>query len=78
MADQDNTQDGTAGTDTEALDNTVQALQKATDEAEKQGFYGTSTDPTPRENYSVAGVTSGKPTPETDEKAAQKAADANR
>lgn len=30
-------------------------------------------DPTPNENYTVAGVTSGKPTPETDAKASEKA-----
>lgn len=31
-----------------------------------QGFRGTEVDPTPNENYTVAGVTSGAPTPETD------------
>lgn len=30
-----------------------------------QGFRGTEVDPTPNENYTVAGVTSGAPTPET-------------
>lgn len=48
-------------------------VQKATDEAEEKGYRGTSPDPTPRENYTVAGVTAGKPTPETDEKAASEA-----
>jgi hypothetical protein len=48
-------------------------VQKATDEAEAQGYRGVSPDPTPRENYTVAGVTAGKPTPETDEKLAEKA-----
>lgn len=38
-----------------------------------QGFMGEKVDPTPNENYSVEGVTSGKPTPETDEKARAKA-----
>jgi hypothetical protein len=33
---------------------------------QKQGFRGIEVDPTPNENYTVAGVTSGKPTPETD------------
>jgi hypothetical protein len=33
------------------------------------GFVGNETDPTPNENYSVAGVTSGQPTPETDDDA---------
>lgn len=31
-----------------------------------QGFRGVAVDPTPNENYTVAGVTSGAPTPETD------------
>lgn len=32
----------------------------------KQGFRGIEIDPTPNENYTFAGVTSGAPTPETD------------
>lgn len=32
----------------------------------RQGFRGTEVDPTPNENYTVAGVISGAPTPETD------------
>jgi hypothetical protein len=51
-------------------------LQKRFDEAEKDGFLGTEVDPTPNENYTVAGVTSGKPTPETDEKTRAKAREA--
>jgi hypothetical protein len=39
----------------------------------EQGFRGTETDPTPNENYTVEGVTSGAPTPETDHDAAVKA-----
>lgn len=31
-----------------------------------KGHSGESADPTPRENYTVAGVIAGKPTPETD------------
>lgn len=42
-------------------------VQKAADKAAEQGYIGTVPDPTPNENYTVAGVTSGKPTPETDE-----------
>lgn len=34
-----------------------------------QGFRGTEVDSTPNENYTVAGVTSGKPTPETEREA---------
>lgn len=33
---------------------------------QKQGFRGTEVDLTPNENYTVQGVTSGAPTPETD------------
>ena len=33
---------------------------------QEQGFRGSEVDPTPNENYTVAGVTSGAPTPETD------------
>ncbi|MFA0844350.1 hypothetical protein [Streptomyces rochei] len=47
-------------------DGVAQAIQKATDEAEEQGYFGTAVDPTPNEHYTLAGVTSGKPTPETD------------
>ena len=31
----------------------------------EKGFRGTQADPTPNENYTVAGVTAGAPTPET-------------
>lgn len=43
-------------------------VQKAADEATDKGYIGTVPDPTPNANYTVAGVTSGKPTPETDDK----------
>lgn len=46
--------------------------QKAADEAEDRGFLGVSVDPTPKENYTVAGVLAGKPTPETDPDHARK------
>lgn len=51
-------------------------VQDAVDEETAQGFRGTKVDPTPDSAYSVAGVTKGAPTPETDEKAAAKAAGA--
>lgn len=51
-------------------------VQALTDEAEKKGFFGIAADPTPRENYTLAGVTTGKPTPETDAKAAAAAREA--
>lgn len=34
-------------------------------EASEKGYYGPNTDTTPDEHYTVAGVTAGKPTPET-------------
>lgn len=51
-------------------------VQDAVDEETERGFNGVEVDPTPNENYTLSGVTSGKPTPETDEKAASKAAEA--
>lgn len=51
-------------------------VQAAVDEETDRGLAGLEIDPTPNENYTVSGVTSGKPTPETDEKAAAKAAEA--
>ena len=47
-------------------------VQAAVDAEVEQGFVGTEVDPTPNENYTVAGVTSGKPTPETDPAHAEK------
>jgi hypothetical protein len=41
-------------------------VQKNKDAEEDQGFHGVKVDPTPNEHYTVDGVTSGKPTPETD------------
>ncbi len=55
---------------------TKQAETPLTEIREKQaaqGFRGVEIDPTPNENYTVAGVTSGKPTPETDVNAAKEA-----
>lgn len=40
--------------------------QSMMDEWTEKGHRGTAVDPTPNENYTVAGVTSGAPTPETD------------
>lgn len=48
-------------------------VQDKVDAENEQGFRGAKVDPTPDENYTIEGVTSGKPTPETDEKAAAKA-----
>jgi hypothetical protein len=41
-------------------------VQEQMDEEQAQGYWGHKVDPTPNENYTVAGVTSGAPTPETD------------
>ncbi len=49
-----------------AQDATAKAVQSAVDQETKQGFRGVEVDPTPNEAYTVAGVTSGQPTPETD------------
>jgi hypothetical protein len=49
-----------------------EVAEKVNDESEK-GYRGVVPDPTPNENYTVAGVTSGKPTPETDAKLAAEA-----
>lgn len=43
-----------------------QEVQQFVDEAEDKGYIGVPVDPTPKENYTVAGVLAGKPTPETD------------
>jgi hypothetical protein len=47
--------------------------QDAVDRETAQGFRGVEVDPTPNENYTLAGVTSGAPTPETDDGAAEDA-----
>lgn len=41
-------------------------VQQAFDEANKHGFFGVTTDPTPDENYTLAGQNGGAKTPETD------------
>lgn len=41
-------------------------VQARFDEANKKGYFGETPDETPNENYTLQGVTSGKPTPETD------------
>jgi hypothetical protein len=40
-------------------------VQATADRETEAGFRGAAADPTPNEHYTVAGVTSGKPTPET-------------
>lgn len=69
----DKTVKETSKSSTASEDVGADQVQEAFDEANEKGFFGTKVDPTPNENYTVEGVTSGKPTPETDEKAAQNA-----
>lgn len=40
-----------------------QRVQEQVDKETEQGFRGVEVDPTPNENYTVSGVTSGKPVP---------------
>ena len=41
-------------------------IQARFDKANAKGYFGETPDETPNENYTLAGVTSGKPTPETE------------
>ncbi len=53
-------------------------VQARVDEANEKGYFGETPDPTPNENYTVAGVVKGAPTPETDEKLHNEARTARR
>ena len=46
-------------------DGGVAEVQAKVDAENDKGYRGTRVDKTPLENYTVAGVTAGKPTPET-------------
>lgn len=59
--------------DDKATDAAAKQVQKAKDVEDEQGFRGIKVDPTPNENYTLKGAAAGKPTPETDEKQAEKA-----
>lgn len=64
--------DTTAGsTGSPAKGTPLTEIQARVAQEQEQGFRGTEVDPTPNEHYTVAGVTAGKPTPETDAKAAK-------
>lgn len=56
-----------------STDETSADLQARADERNEKGFIGAEVDQTPNENYTVAGVTEGLPTPETDKNAAKEA-----
>lgn len=45
----------------------AETVQARVDQEHEQGFRGVKADPTPDEHYTVAGVTAGLPTPETDD-----------
>lgn len=62
-----------ARADAIAADTSLAEVQKQADEDRARGFRGVEVDPTPNENYTIAGVTSGAPTPETDDDAAEAA-----
>lgn len=57
--------------DAVAADASTAEVQAKVDEDLARGFRGVEVDPTPNENYTIAGVTSGAPTPETDDDAAE-------
>jgi hypothetical protein len=54
-------------------DQAVEEVRATVDTENEQGFIGQQVDPTDRANYTVGGVTSEAPTPETDEGAAEEA-----
>jgi hypothetical protein len=49
------------------VEQSARAVQENVDEANDQGFLGEAVDKTPRQNYTVQGVTSGAETPESTE-----------
>lgn len=61
-----------AKADAAKADQSAAEVQRKADEDAERGFRGVEVDSTPNEAYSVAGVTSGMPTPETDEEQADK------
>lgn len=50
-------------------------VQEMIQREQDQGYRGVVADPTPNSAYTIAGVTSGEPTPETDEGAKKAAAE---
>ncbi len=77
MSDKNAKQSRTSGASTETArdaDLGQKEVQEAFDEANEQGYFGVSTDPTPDDNYTFRGQAAGKPTPETDSDAAEEVA----
>lgn len=69
--------DAPGSADLQTSDATAESLgagevQEKMDEEQEKGYRGTKGDPTPNENYTVAGVTQNAPTPETDPEQAMK------
>lgn len=62
--------------DKPAADLGADQVQQRVDAENAQGFAGVEVDPTPNENYTMAGVIDGAPTPETDTDSAKTARDA--
>lgn len=60
-------------TPAKADDAVREETEQVVDAEEEKGFRGVEVDPTPNENYTLAGVTSGAPTPETDADTAEAA-----
>jgi hypothetical protein len=59
--------------DEKKAEKTAQVVQEIVDKETEQGFRGVKIDPTDSNAYTVAGVISGAPTPETDHEQALKA-----
>ena len=54
----------TPSSSTKAKDAGQAEVQAIFDEAAEKGYFGETPDETPNENYTLKGVTAGKPTPE--------------
>ena len=74
VSDEDTDAVAAAKAEAEAADSEVaDQVQAAMDVETEQGFRGVEVDPTPNENYTLAGQNAGKPTPETDDETAEAA-----
>lgn len=60
------TSSGSDSAESKVADAGQAEVQAKFDEAEEKGYFGYTPDETPNENYTLKGVTSGKPTPETE------------
>ena len=67
----DTTKDSTGRQSDTAKNSPLMEIEEKVQKESAQGFRGIEVDPTPNENYTVAGVTSGAPTPETDVESAK-------